>query len=49
MPDVEEMLYAALEDFRIDILIGAGPERAAPTRCRFRNSRPSARPRGRAW
>ncbi|MGC9972954.1 MAG: Holliday junction branch migration DNA helicase RuvB [Bryobacteraceae bacterium] len=25
MPDVEEMLYAALEDFRIDILIGAGP------------------------
>jgi Holliday junction DNA helicase RuvB len=25
MPDVEEMLYAALEDFRIDILVGAGP------------------------
>ncbi len=25
LPDVEEMLYAALEDFRIDILIGAGP------------------------
>jgi len=25
MPDVEEMLYAALEDFRVDILIGAGP------------------------
>src|SRR5512147_2428332 len=25
MPDVEEMLYSALEDFRIDILIGAGP------------------------
>ena len=25
MPDVEEILYAALEDFRIDILIGAGP------------------------
>jgi Holliday junction DNA helicase RuvB len=24
MPDVEEMLYAALEDFRVDILIGAG-------------------------
>jgi Holliday junction DNA helicase RuvB len=23
--DVEEMLYAALEDFRVDILIGAGP------------------------
>jgi Holliday junction DNA helicase RuvB len=25
LPDIEEMLYAALEDFRIDILIGAGP------------------------
>ncbi len=25
MPDIEEMLYAALEDFRIDILVGAGP------------------------
>jgi Holliday junction DNA helicase RuvB len=25
MPDVEEMFYAALEDFRVDILIGAGP------------------------
>jgi len=25
MPDVEEMLYAALEDFRIDILVGSGP------------------------
>jgi len=25
MPDVEEMLYAALEDFRLDILIGMGP------------------------
>jgi Holliday junction DNA helicase RuvB len=25
MPDVEEILYAALEDFRLDILIGAGP------------------------
>src|ERR1035441_8146764 len=25
MPDVEEMLYSALEDFRFDILIGAGP------------------------
>jgi Holliday junction DNA helicase RuvB len=24
-PDVEEILYAALEDFRLDILIGAGP------------------------
>lgn len=25
MPDIEEILYAALEDYRLDILIGAGP------------------------
>ncbi len=25
LPDVEEILYAALEDFRIDILVGTGP------------------------
>ena len=25
LPDVDEMLYAALEDFRVDILFGAGP------------------------
>jgi Holliday junction DNA helicase RuvB len=25
MPDVEEMLYSAIEDFRVDILVGAGP------------------------
>jgi Holliday junction DNA helicase RuvB len=25
LPDVEEMLYSALEDFRMDILIGVGP------------------------
>ena len=25
MPDVEEMFYSALEDFRVDILVGAGP------------------------
>src|SRR6202011_3758466 len=25
LPDVEEMLYSAIEDFRVDILIGAGP------------------------
>jgi Holliday junction DNA helicase RuvB len=24
-PDVEEMLYSALEDYRVDILVGAGP------------------------
>ncbi len=27
-PDVEEMIYSALEDFRMDILIGTGPGRA---------------------
>jgi Holliday junction DNA helicase RuvB len=25
LPDVEEMLYSALEDFRVDILVGTGP------------------------
>jgi Holliday junction DNA helicase RuvB len=25
MPDIEEMLYSALEDFRVDILVGVGP------------------------
>src|ERR1044072_2221720 len=25
LPDVEEMLYSALEDFRVDIVIGVGP------------------------
>jgi Holliday junction DNA helicase RuvB len=25
MPDVEEMLYSALEDFRMDIVVGVGP------------------------
>src|SRR6267142_1490448 len=25
LPDVEEMLYSALEDFRVDILVGMGP------------------------
>ena len=25
MPDIEEMIYSALEDFRMDILIGTGP------------------------
>ncbi len=25
LPDIEEIFYAALEDFRLDILIGAGP------------------------
>ncbi len=30
MPDVEEMLYSALEDFRVDILVGVGPGRTDP-------------------
>ena len=25
MPDVEEMLYSALEDFRVDLMVGTGP------------------------
>src|ERR1700731_2982138 len=25
LPDVEEMLYSAIEDFRVDILVGVGP------------------------
>ena len=25
LPDVEEMLYSALEDFRVDLMVGAGP------------------------
>lgn len=25
LPDVEEMFYSALEDFRVDIIVGAGP------------------------
>ncbi len=25
IPDVEEMLYSALEDFRVDLVVGAGP------------------------
>ncbi len=25
LPDVEEMLYTALEDYRVDVMIGAGP------------------------
>ncbi len=25
LPDVEEMLYSAIEDFRVDILVGTGP------------------------
>ena len=46
MPDVEEMLYSALEDFRVDIVIGQGPGRGR-TLCRSRASRRWERRRGR--
>ena len=32
MPDIEEILYSALEDFQVDLVIGQGPG-ARPTRC----------------
>ena len=32
MPDIEEILYSALEDFHVDLVIGQGPARAR-TRC----------------
>jgi Holliday junction DNA helicase subunit RuvB len=48
MPDVEEMLYSALEDFRVDILIGSGPG-LARIHCPCRGSPLSARQRVRAW
>ena len=32
MPDIEEILYSALEDFHVDLVIGQGPGRV-PTRC----------------
>src|SRR3982751_6874580 len=31
MPDIEEILYSALEDFRLDILIGTGPGALPPS------------------
>ena len=43
-PVVEEMLYSAMEDFEIDVVIGQGPARG-PSRSRFRLSRSSAPPR----
>ena len=49
LPDVEEMLYSALEDFRVDILVGMGPGARTRTRCPCRSSPPSARPPGRGW
>ena len=48
LPDVEEMLYSAIEDFRVDILIGTGPGRGR-IRCPCRNSPQSAPRPGKAW
>ncbi len=41
-PEIEEILYSGMEDFRVDILIGQGPGR---TRCPSRVSLLWARPR----
>ena len=48
LPDVEEMIYSALEDFRMDILIGTGPGARTHSHAAAEASPPSARPRGRA-
>jgi Holliday junction resolvasome RuvABC ATP-dependent DNA helicase subunit len=46
-PLVEEVLYPAMEDFQLDIMIGEGRRRArSSSSCR--SSRWSARPRARA-
>ena len=47
LPDVEEMIYSALEDFRMDILIGTGPGARTRGDGASSASPPSARPRGR--
>jgi len=44
---VEEVLYPAMEDFEIDIIIGEGRQRATSA-CKCRRSRSSAPPRARA-
>ena len=46
-PAVEEVLYPAMEDFQLDLIIGEGRRRAR-SRSISRNSRSSARPRARA-
>ena len=46
-PAVEEILYPALEDYEVDIVIGQGPS-ARTVKMRSRSSRSSARRRARA-
>ena len=48
LPDVEEILYSALEDFRMDILIGAGPG-ARTHSMPMPTSPPSAPPPAKDW
>jgi Holliday junction resolvasome RuvABC ATP-dependent DNA helicase subunit len=45
-PAIEEILYPAMEDYELDIVIGQGPARGR-SRCRSSASRSSARRRGR--
>src|SRR6204780_5196667 len=56
LPDIEEMLYSALEDFHLDILIGTGPgarthsiplQKSTPTGATTRQGLVSAPMRGR--
>ena len=46
-PAIEEILYPAMEDYELDIVIGAGPERAVGEGASCRSSRWSAPPRAR--
>ena len=46
-PAVEEVLYPAMEDFQLDLIIGEGPA-ARSVKIDLRSSRWSAPPRGRA-
>ena len=46
-PAVEEILYPAMEDFQLDLIIGQGRQRGR-SRSIWRSSRSSARPRARA-
>ena len=47
-PQVEEILYPAMEDYHLDIIIGEGPSRAQRAHRSCRPSRSSAPPRARA-
>src|ERR1017187_2489383 len=48
LPDIEEMLYSALEDFRMDLIIGSGPGARAPARALRSGAAPGSVQRGRA-